>query len=228
MLYNLAANVCSTCNTGYYVLNGGCILTPVCNDGQQLINGICVLVPALCGPSQILVNGQCVNLPANCLSMNALFQCTQCLVNFQIVSGTCIPCRGINANFPCVSCLANQYVDNSGNCQTVSPFCASFNNGNGQCLTCINGQPPVNGFCCGYGQIYQYGSCSPLSTIVNPNNNGNQGSSNSENSSSGTSSSSSTNLRNKYGIYCATIDPQLQICKSCMSGHYFGQGNICV
>lgn len=237
MLYNFAANVCSTCNAGYYVLNGGCILTPVCNSGQQLVNGICVLVPSNCGPTQMLVNGQCVNLPANCLSMNTLFQCTQCVANYQIVSGTCIPCRGINANFPCVTCLANQYVDNSGICQNVSPFCAAFNNGNGQCISCNNGQSPVNGICCGFGQIYQYGSCSPQSTIVTPSNNGNQGSSNSDagnsgssssGGSSGSSGSSTSSLRSKYGIYCATIDPQLQICKSCMSGHYFGQGNVCV
>lgn len=237
-LYNFAANVCNLCYVGYYLLNGGCILAPACPIGQQLVNGICVLNPITCNQSQVILNGQCITMPNNCLNMNAYYQCTQCSPNFQVINGNCYACLGANPNFPCTTCQTNQYVDNKGICQTVSIYCATYSNQNGFCLTCKNGLYPVNGICCDFGQIYQYGVCVQIPTPVDQNNisggdsNSSGSSSNSGNdsttsSTTGSVGTSSSSLRQMYGIYCAKIDPQRKVCTACLSGRSFRQG-VCM
>jgi hypothetical protein len=230
-IYSFAANVCTTCNDGFYVLNGGCIQNPNCSIGQVLVNGICILNPVSCNSNQVLVNGQCITMPKNCFNLNMYFQCTQCAPNFQIVAGNCLYCNGPNANFPCTTCPASQYVDSSGNCRSISPFCVAFNSGDGSCLSCTNGLTPVNGVCCDVNQVYQNGQCA-LQTVVQPaiisNNGGSSGSSGSSSQGSYGGYGGSVNLRSKYGPYCAKINPQTQVCTACRNGHYFDKGGSCV
>jgi len=209
-IYNFSSSSCAQCNNGFYVLGGACVSNPICGAGQTSFNGICILTPSNCLSNQVFVNGQCVFLPDNCLSINIFYQCMQCAPNHQISSGVCRRCvGGSNPNFPCLTCPVGTFANSAGICQQANQFCASFSSTNGQCLSCSNGQPPVNGNCCDTGFVYQDNKCTKAST-----------------GGSGSSSDNSDN-RSKYGRFCATIDPKLKICTSCLGGRPFDANGAC-
>lgn len=126
-LYNFTSATCTLCNSNYYVLNGGCIPTPNCSAGLTLLNGVCVLSPISCSQGQVFINSQCVNLPNNCLALDIFLRCAKCSSTSLLVEGACKACSGPNPNFPCISCPASQYVDGSGVCRPVSPYCSGSN-----------------------------------------------------------------------------------------------------
>jgi hypothetical protein len=230
--FDVVNQVCTTCNSGYFLQNGSCLqplgsqncqtwdfvnnVCGVCNSGYTLSLGLCSSPTPACSSGQVLVNNVCVYLPANCLALNSYYICTQCATNYQIVSGQCTLCTGSNYYFPCVTCPANYYIGNAGACIPASQYCLTSDPNSGLCLSCTSGATPVGGICCGIGQVVQNGVCSSASSGNTNNNSGNGGQI--------TVGSSQFKI---YTQYCLEYNFTLQLCTQCQSGHYFDYADHC-
>ena len=126
-----------------------------------------------CPLGQFKVGKQCYFLPHKCVSLNSLANCDKCEEKYEVLAGKCELCQGPNPDFPCNTCPLHHFVNRKGNCQPVNPECASFDEGTGDCFTCLSGVNAVNGICCPSGQVVSGSTCVVLGGAVNLRTEGN-------------------------------------------------------
>ena len=135
LLYVANVNQCSQClfNSGYEVLNGLCVLTPVNCQTYSPVNG--VLTCTICNRNYYLNSNTCVlqSIP-NCMTYQANANiCTACMGNFILQNNACvapaaIPNCAVQTGSTCSTCNLNYYLSNNScvlqniaNCMTYQP-----------------------------------------------------------------------------------------------------------
>ncbi|CAI5489143.1 unnamed protein product [Closterium sp. Naga37s-1] len=147
-----------TCNTGYQMVNGQCVVPNPCtgytcpaNSACSNVNGVATCT---CNAGYQMVNGQCVvpnpctgyTCPANsaCSNVNGVATCT-CNTGYQMVNGQCVvpnPCTGY-------TCPANSACSNVNGVATCT-CSAGYQMVNGQCVVpnpCTGYTCPANSAC---------------------------------------------------------------------------------
>ncbi len=87
------------------------------------------------------------------MNSDPLGACTNCQTGYLAVNGTCVSY---------VACSPQTYLDSNGNCVAADPTCLTFNQKNGQCLTCITGFEFNEGKCCYALNYLNSAVCVPL------------------------------------------------------------------
>lgn len=129
------------------------------------------------------------------------FGCSECQPGYNLFRGTCVVCSGPNPAFPCVSCSYDKYVDFTGKCNFPSPYCSTFSQASGWCLSCINGNAPVNGVCCAsgwsvVGGLCTLGSSTPVAPVI----------------------PKTGSIKDRFPN-CRIYSPKTDSCTECMPGH---------
>ncbi len=178
--------VCSSCLTGYNLLNNQCVsainipncaqingtVCAKCNSGYYITSdGKCVLIPPIpncqnqldftcqsCLTGYTLVNNTCVYLIANCAQVSAMV-CTKCNTNFEItVDSKCAP-------IPKITNCASQLDYNCSLCLT------GYSLYNNKCTFIIDNCAVVKGMICSKCninfEITIDGKCTPIPKIQN-------------------------------------------------------------
>jgi hypothetical protein len=222
--FSLVQQSCTSCSAGFFLYGSLCIqpansancltwdfnqnLCSACAAGYVWELNLCRLSGYAQGPcpaGQSLVAQRCYTLPANCLALNSVLWCEQCAQGFSVQAGQCLPCNGPNAAFPCAACPLGYFLNSFGNCVAANENCASRNDFDGSCLTCVNGDAPIGGKCCPTGQTLVGGVCS-----------------------SGSAGGQLTITPAEYNRrHCETYDSQLSECVKCLSGYRFVSRGLC-
>jgi hypothetical protein len=142
-----ANNACSTCNRGYYILNGTCtqasILCARCNSST----GACTS----CYSGYYINGTKCLKFikDSNCINYKFLV-CVQCINMYYVNNTVCVKvsnlCQTADSTGNCTSCVAKYQLQNGGCVPFVAdPYCKTFN---GQsCSQCIDNFEIFNGRC---------------------------------------------------------------------------------
>jgi hypothetical protein len=166
--------LCSTCQTGYFPVNGICTLgNPLCatynSNGECLSCSTGTLVGNLClvytACSDLDLNGNCLSCSAGntpwgtqCVTQASLYpfcstfgtsnRCTACVSGAFLANGVCLArnpfCKTSDATGKCLSCYTGATLS-SPLCLVIASNCAT-QLGN-QCISCTSGYTIISGIC---------------------------------------------------------------------------------
>lgn len=159
--YNSSTGACVSCYLGYDLVNGSCVFSPS-NNAQPTdlgcktwANGTCKECSAFFAFNS---NGVCTAVSDQCKTYSGL-SCTSCYNGYSLVNGSCIFApfnthpsdAGCSLwdwnNQVCLKCANYWYFSSSGVCTLVSTLCKTYDNSNGNCLSCYIGYDLSNGSC---------------------------------------------------------------------------------
>lgn len=143
---NASSGECLSCYTGYSLKNGKCLTTyadPNCAKYDQ--EGVC----ANCSAKYYMRDGLCTRVSPLCKTYNiGTGVCLTCYPGYYLAGGACWagndPNLDANCNLrsltgACLQCIASYYLADNGYCKAANPLCRTFNNSNGDCLSCYKG-----------------------------------------------------------------------------------------
>lgn len=102
-------------------------------------------------------NNICQPVNPNCNTYNTTNgACLSCYPGFGLIEDTCLPglvsssfdpnCNTFKGD-SCIKCSLKYYLNSNGKCKAVDPSCKTFDNTNGNCLSCFAGFEVSNGSC---------------------------------------------------------------------------------
>jgi len=156
-----ATGVCSTCKTGFYVVNGAC--TPCVALPTNCSTGTCETgVCSACQDGFHIVNAQCVpgciSSPEHCATATCAGVCTACSTGFFVNQvGNCSACATVPANCNtatcdggvCTACATGFRISVGAcvACATANAHCSTSNCETGACTACESGFTLAAGAC---------------------------------------------------------------------------------
>lgn len=125
-----AAEVCSACNSPYYLNSGYCCdsncasckfdICWVCKPGYLKKNNACLDCPSICGGCPNNICQTVPSCPSNCENCDDFGVCSRCALGYYLSTNSCERC-----NSQCESCIASQL-----------------------CTKCNSGYLLIQGYCC--------------------------------------------------------------------------------
>jgi proprotein convertase subtilisin/kexin type 5 len=155
---------CTSCYGGYDLANGDCVLAANPVDNSTVSDPNCAQwngkVCVQCASDAFFQNGKCVEVDPLCKTWdNTNGNCLSCYKAFNLEGTKCVVAPNpIDNSQPsdilcaewsgktCLKCAQNAYFVN-GVCNQANPLCKSYDNTNGDCLSCYNGYDLIAGKC---------------------------------------------------------------------------------
>lgn len=175
--YGSSIVACTSCATGYTVINGVCVACPLgCSSCTTVLVGTetkvsctaCLATLVLQTSGSIKVCGclssqylniavspvVCVNCPTGCSTCSSSTICTSCSTGYYISGSTCPACMPVCktclTGSTCLTCLSSTFVSISGVC--TCPSTLFFDTTTKSCLSCTSLYP--NCASCAYSTTY--------------------------------------------------------------------------
>ena len=144
----------------HYLQNGRCTpVNPLCRDFDQN-TGACLS----CYPGYAVNNGLCA-VSDNPYPVNPSNQGNPIGLGSGQSYNSNVGCSAFDQNGNCIRCSDRYYNNvNTGSCAKVSDFCRTWDQNNGNCLTCYTGFELINGSCFG-----NYNPGQPLTVAAGAN-----------------------------------------------------------
>ncbi|ELP86152.1 protein serine/threonine kinase, putative [Entamoeba invadens IP1] len=193
------SSICTKCPAGTYSSNGSSACSS-CKDGEYSLSGssICKICNSTCATCYI-TNGNCKTCKPG-YAYTPSTGCTICQASYFSIGGTS----------SCSKCPSNTYsLEKSSECLSCSDKCATCNQMNGNCITCVNGYGLEAGVCklCPAGTFANSSSCVTCGDM--------------------TYSLGAQTYCDNCDTICKTCDKTNGHCTSCYSGKGIS-GNSCV
>jgi hypothetical protein len=144
--------LCTSCPSGYTVLNGVCVNIVSLNPYCAALNGTAC---ATCLNGYYLNNGYCFVANTLCFSYNPNSgACTACYSGYIVYDGACVVLNLTLVNPNCLTfngivcevCETGFYFF-EGICIAANQYCYTFDSNSGFCLTCPAGFTLYGNFC---------------------------------------------------------------------------------
>lgn len=157
--FNQDVGICEQCYEGFGIQDGKCVAKNLINSAGEgcktWANGKCVE----CSARWVFdSNHVCRSVDDLCRTWSANGQCLTCYGGYVIEAGSCV--YDIHAFRPsvdslcaswkdrvCLKCSERAYFGENGVCKEVSTNCATWDQLDGNCLTCYFGYDLVRGQC---------------------------------------------------------------------------------
>lgn len=151
---------CLSCYYGYLLQSGNCVVADTSSPSDLLCarwqNGVCVQ----CAQSAYLSNGVCTQSNPLCKTFDsANGACLSCYAGYNLNNGNCVVAPQTQDNSAptdvlcakwdgkvCTQCSTGSYFKN-GVCTQADALCKTFDNTNGNCLSCYAGYTLTGGSC---------------------------------------------------------------------------------
>lgn len=157
--FNPSNGYCTSCHAGYVVSGTTCL-------AQILVNPYCTSwVQSTCIACQSgyylsSVNGSCLVANPLCATINpANGFCWTCITGYIVDGNVCVAeslvdphCFSWNAS-ACTACQIGYYFGPGGRCTAANTVCATYNEYNGNCLSCFSGYVVLGTTCVSYVSI---------------------------------------------------------------------------